>query len=96
MPSDFISGPVIVVKNFLLCTCLLRRKITQILFILLEDPCIKTFRIRHSTAGCTNFPKPRSRLKLLDATRLACSKFYTEDPQISGATIPELGTQAIW
>jgi hypothetical protein len=96
MPSDFISCPVIVIKNFLLCTFLLRRKITQILFILPEDPCVKTFKIRYNTAGCTNFPKPRSHLKILDTTMLACSKFYTEDPQISGATIPVLGTQATW
>jgi hypothetical protein len=72
------------------------KKTTQILFILLEDPHVKTFRIRYSTAGCTDFPKPRSHLKILDTTMVACSKFYTEDPQISGATIPESGTQANW
>lgn len=71
MPSDFISCSVIVVKNFLLPPCLLRKKITHILFILLEDPCVKTFRIRYSTAGCTNFPKPGSHLKILDARMMA-------------------------
>ena len=59
--------------------------------------CKKTIRNRYSTAGCTNFPKPRSHLKILDATWVTRSKLYTEDPQISsGATIPELDTQATW
>jgi hypothetical protein len=36
---------------------------------------------------CTYFPKCSSQLKVVGAGKVACSEFYTEDPQISGATL---------
>jgi hypothetical protein len=45
--------------------------------------------------GCTCFPKCSSQLKVVDAGKVACSKFYTEDPQISGATIKNVVGQVM-
>jgi hypothetical protein len=46
--------------------------------------------------GCTDFPKCRSHVKILDTIRMTRRKFDSEDLQILGAIIKGLVARASW
>ena len=45
--------------------------------------------------GCTNFPKPRSHIKIQGDRRVMWSKFHTENPQMLGITLYNLDAMMI-
>jgi hypothetical protein len=48
------------------------------------------------TEGCTNFPKTGSHLKFLGVIMVTCSKFQSDDPQTTVATVRNLVATANW
>jgi len=42
------------------------------------------------------FSKPRRHFKIFAAKRVTCSKFYTEEPQMLGATVQNSDATATW